>query len=164
MTVHFLIILGSPLALALAFAMARITIRLHQPPAMAMLAAVVMCWQAIALAIGQAMLASSVTLLIAAVALVALIQWLRENQRLLGAVGWGGYGLGALMAAIASLFPGMPIAETIGFLLTFGFAGSGIWIASRRARSAAPSGQLGIPSLAIMGLWLFVHLARSWAG
>lgn len=163
MTVHFLIILGSPLALALAFAMARISIRLHQPPAMAMLAAVVICWQTIALAIGQAMLASSVTLLIAAAALVALIQWLRANQRLLGAVGWGGYGLGTLMAAIASLFPSLPMAATTGFLLTFGFAASGVWIASRRAKSDAPSGQSGVPSLAILGLWLLAHLARAWA-
>ena len=163
MTVHFLIILGSPLAVALAFAMTRITIRLHQPPAMAMLAAVVICWQTIALAIGQAMLASSVTLLVAAAVLAALIQWLRANQRLLGAVGWGGYGLGALMAAIASLFPSQPIAGTTGFLLTFSFAGAGVWIASRRARSGAPSGRLGAPSMAIMGLWLLVHLARSMA-
>lgn len=153
-----ILLVSTPLALALAFGLARIAIRLQQPPGIAALAGVMICWQMIALVAGRTPLASSMMLLIIGVSLITLIQWLRANQRLQGATGWGGYALAVFLPALAAMFPDLTATEALAFALTFGLTLFGVFMAVARARSPAPIGWLGIPSMLLLGLWLVVRL------
>lgn len=163
MNLILLMLILTPLVLLLAFALARIAIRLQQPPGLAALAAIMICWQAIAMAVGRTPLASSVTLLIAGAASIVLLQWLRAGRLLAGATGWAAYSAATLLAALAMTFPVLSPSEALAFSLTFGASLAGVWLAMARSRAPAPPGWLGVPSLVGLGLWLAVRMIASFS-
>lgn len=145
----------------LAFALARIAIRLQQAPGLAALTSVMICWQLIVLMAGRAPLASSVLLLISACALLIVARWLKFEAAL-------GRGMHAMLLALAALlwagaatFPLLTPGQILAFFCTLLACAGGAYIAQRRARTPVSQGAPGLAPLILIGLWLIVRSAVS---
>ena len=147
---------------ALAFALARIAIRLQQEPGLAALAGVMIFWQMIILWDGRAALASSVLLLDIACVLLILVRWL-HHERVLGRGGAIGLLLLAGLAwGGALLFASVTRGQALLFSVSFMAMTAGAAIAWRGARIRVSFGGSGLAALGLIGIWLIVHSAASY--
>lgn len=142
---------------ALSFALARIAIRLHQPPGLAALAGVLICWQGITLDIGRAPLALAMLLLVVSASLYALVQWLREESQLKAGTALAGYVLAGLIWGAAAMFPVLSPRQIAAFSMAWVAAAGATWIATVKARIPITPTSAGLVPLAMLVFWLLVR-------
>jgi hypothetical protein len=155
--VFLILLLGGPLS----FALARISIRLHQDPSLAALASALIFWHLIALREGEAPIASAVLLLIGVSALNIFTQWLQSEGATGRLVLWGLSSLGLGLLALAIILPELNLEQAILFCFGYGVACAAAWYAAFRARRLESIGKTGLPALGLMGLWLILHTAAA---
>lgn len=152
-----IIFLGGPLA----FALARIAVRLQQDLALAALASLLIFWHLLALWQGEALLASAVMLLIGVSALLTMSRWLQKEGVVGGPIKWG---LPAVALAGLAVAMGLPVLnhdQAVLFLVGFGVAGASAVCAAFWARHPVSIGKTGLPALGLMGAWLIARMAAS---
>lgn len=145
----------------ISFALARIAIRLQQPPGLAALAGVLICWQGIALAVGRAPLAIAILLLIVSTSLSALAQWLRRESQLNAGTALGGYILAGVIWAAAAMFPVLSPMQIAAFSAAWFASAAAPWIAMVKARTRVAAASAGLGPLAMLALWLLIRATSS---
>ena len=152
-----IIFLGGPLA----FALARIAIRLQQDLPLAVLASLLIFWHMLALWQGEALLASAVMLLIGVSGLLIVSQWLQKEGVAGRLIKWGLPVLAFFGLALAMSLPVLNLDQALQFLVSYGVACAAAACANFWARHPVPIGKSGLPALGVMGAWLIVRMAVS---
>ena len=147
---------------ALSFALTRIAIRLQQPPGLAALAGVLICWQGITLQIGHAPIAIAMLLLVVSTSLYALVQWLRETSQLKARTALAGYIFSGLFLGLPLGFPVLTLEQFTAFSVAWFAAAAATWIAKVKARIPITLLSPGLVPLTLLMIWLLVRSAVSW--
>jgi hypothetical protein len=156
-TMGFILLAGG----GISFALARIAIRLQQPPGLAALAGVLICWQGVALMAGRAPLASAILLLMVAAGLYALVQWLSEASQLKARTALAGYIFAGLFLGLPLVFPVLTLEQFTAFSVAWFAAAAATLIASLKARIPVILLSPGLVPLTMLMIWLLVRGAVS---
>lgn len=162
MNILFAISLTFSIGGALSFALARIALRLQQPPGLAALAGVLIGWQGITLYIGCAPLALAMLLLVVSASLYALVQWLSETSQLKARTAFAGYVFSGLPLGASICLPVLTLEQFTAFSVGWFAAVAATWIASARARMPITLLSPGLVPLTMLMIWLLARGAVSW--
>lgn len=149
------------LAAPLAFAIARIAIRLQQPPGLAALGGALICWQLIALAAGTAPLAIAMALLFAAASLLALTEWLQRITKMGRMIRGTLLALTGVLFGYAALLPALSTFQALAFAATLSGVAAGAAVAIYKARAPIAAGSAGQGPLALLAAWLLIRALAS---